>query len=108
MAPVNEEFAGFVRAAAMKEPAVPVYGNLGAAPLFTVEANRRELAGQLTAGVRWRESIQNMIADGAARFIEIGPGNVLTGLLRRIDRKTPGVALNSSEALQQLVAGDLQ
>lgn len=103
MAPVNEEFAGFVRAAAMNEPAVPVYGNLGAAPLFTVEANRSELAGQLTAGVRWRESIQNMIADGAARFIEIGPGNVLTGLLRRIDRRTPGVALNSADALQKMV-----
>lgn len=103
MAPVNEEFAGFVRAATMSEPTVPVYGNLGAAPLFTVEANRRELAGQLTAGVRWRESVQNMIADGAARFIEIGPGSVLTGLLRRIDRRAPGVALNSADALREFI-----
>ena len=105
MAPVNEEFAGFVRAAEMRAPAVPVYGNLGASPLLTVEANRGELEGQLTAGVRWRESVQNMIADGAARFIEIGPGNVLGGLLRRIDRKTPGLALNGADALQQLIDG---
>ncbi len=103
MAPVNDEFASFVRAAEMQGPAVPVYGNLGASPLLTVDANRGELEGQLTAGVRWRESVQNMIRDGAARFIEIGPGNVLTGLLRRIDRKTPGLALNSSDALQKLV-----
>ena len=103
MAPVNEEFASFVRAAAMQEPGVPVYGNLGASPLVSVDANRRELEGQLTAGVRWRESVQNMIADGAGRFIEIGPGNVLSGLLRRIDRKTAGIALNSAETLQQLI-----
>lgn len=105
MAPVNEKFAGYVRAAEMRAPAVPVYGNLGASPLLTVEANRGELEGQLTAGVRWRESVQNMIADGAARFIEIGPGNVLSGLLRRIDRKTPGLALNGADALQQLIDG---
>ena len=103
MAPVNEEFASFVRAAAMQEPGVPVYGNLGASPLISVDANRRELEGQLTAGVRWRESVQNMIADGAGRFIEIGPGNVLSGLLRRIDRKTPGLMINSAETLQQLI-----
>lgn len=103
MAPVNEEFASFVRAAAMQEPDVPVYGNLGASPLVGVDANRRELEGQLTAGVRWRESVQNMIADGAARFVEIGPGNVLGGLLRRIDRKTPGLTINSAETLQQLI-----
>lgn len=103
MAIVNEEFASFVRSADMEEPTVPVYGNLGAAPLVSIDSNRAELEGQLTAGVRWRESVQHMIADGAARFIEIGPGNVLTGLLRRIDRKTPGIALNSAESLQQLI-----
>lgn len=103
MAPVNDEFASFVRAAKMKEPTVPVFGNLGASPLNNVEANRAELEGQLTAGVRWRESVQNMIADGAARFIEVGPGNVLTGLLRRIDRGVPGIALNSADALQQMI-----
>ena len=103
MAPVNDEFASYVRAAEMKEPTVPVYGNLGASPLLGVDANRSELEGQLTAGVRWRESVGNMIANGATRFIEIGPGNVLSALLRRIDRKTPGLALNSAEALQLLI-----
>ncbi len=103
MAPVNDEFAGFVRATAMQDPSVPVYGNLGAGPLTTVADNRGELEGQLTAGVRWRESLQHMIADGAARFIEVGPGNVLTGLLRRIDRQTPGITLNNAEALQQII-----
>ena len=104
MAPVNDEFAARVRATAMQPPAMPVYGNLGAAPLTTVAANRAELEGQLTGAVRWRESVTNMIVDGAARFVEIGPGTVLTGLLRRIDRKTPGIALNNAESLQQLLA----
>ncbi len=100
MAPVNDEFAARVRATEMRAPAMSVYGNLGAAPLTTVAANRAELEGQLTGAVHWRESVQNMIAAGATRFIEIGPGNVLTGLLRRIDRKTPGIALNSADSLQ--------
>ena len=107
MAPVNDEFAEFVRATDMQSPTVPVYGNLGAAPLTTVAANRAELEGQLTGAVRWRESVQNMIAAGATQFVEIGPGNVLTGLLRRIDRKTPGIALSSVESLQQLIATGL-
>ena len=103
MAPVNDEFAERVRATEMRAPAMPVYGNLGAAPLTTVAANRAELEGQLTGAVRWRESVQNMVAAGATQFIEIGPGNVLTGLLRRIDRKTPGIALNSADSLQALI-----
>ena len=107
MAPVNDEFAARVRATEMRAPAMPVYGNLGAAPLTTVAANRAELEGQLTGAVRWRESVQNMIADGATQFIEIGPGNVLAGLLRRIDRKTPGIALNSADSLQELIAKGL-
>ena len=72
-----------------------------------MSANRAELEGQLTGAVRWRESVQNMIADSATQFIEIGPGNVLTGLLRRIDRKTPGTALNSTDSLQELIARGL-
>ena len=107
MAPVNDEFAARVRATEMRAPAMPVYGNLGAAPLTTVAANRIELEGQLTGAVRWRESVQNMIAAGATQFVEIGPGNVLTGLLRRIDRKTPGTALNSADSLQELIARGL-
>ncbi len=107
MAPVNDEFAERVRATEMRAPAMPVYGNLGAAPLTTVAANRAELEGQLTGAVRWRESVKNMIAAGATQFVEIGPGNVLTGLLRRIDRKTPGIALNSADSLQELIAKGL-
>ena len=107
MTPVNDEFAERVRATEMRAPAMPVYGNLGAAPLTTVAANRAELEGQLTGAVRWRESVQNMIAAGATQFVEIGPGNVLTGLLRRIDRKTPGIALNSADSLQELIAKGL-
>ena len=104
MAPVNDEFATRVRATEMRAPTIPVYGNLGAAPLTTVAANRAELEGQLTGAVRWRESVQKMVAAGATQFIEIGPGNVLTGLLRRIDRKTPGIALSSAESLHQLIS----
>ena len=62
-----------------------------------------ELNHQLTESVRWTESVRRMISDGADTFIEIGPGDVLTGLIKRIDRKTNRIALNSMEALAKLL-----
>ncbi|GAB4435536.1 MAG: ACP S-malonyltransferase [Anaerolineae bacterium] len=83
-------------------PAVPVVANTSAAPLTDAGAIRAELAAQLTSRVRWTESVQAMRAAGVETFIEIGPKDVLTKLLRRIDDAATGVALNSAEALRQL------
>lgn len=99
------EFRQILAATPFETPALPVYGNLSAAPLTSVEAIREELGNQLTDGVRWTESIQNMIAAGAQQFVEFGSKDVLSGLLKRIDRSVRGVPLNSVMALQEYLAG---
>ena len=89
-------------------PKIAVYGNVNARPLETVQEIRRELGGQLTQTVRWTESMQSMIEAGAETFIEIGANNVLSGLMRRIDRKKTSIALNSVAALDAFLEGQAQ
>jgi malonyl CoA-acyl carrier protein transacylase len=64
----------------------PVIGNVNAAPLSTIEEIRSDLQAQLTHRVRWTESIEYMISNGVRNFMEIGNGNVLSGLVKRINR----------------------
>jgi [acyl-carrier-protein] S-malonyltransferase len=70
-------------------PRIPVYSNVDATPHTEPDDIRRTLVAQVLQGVRWEDSMRHMIADGFDTFYEIGPGRVLTGLLKRIDRKTP-------------------
>jgi [acyl-carrier-protein] S-malonyltransferase len=86
----------------IQAPAVPVYGNVSAAPLENIEAIQEELRRQLTEAVRWTETVQAMIAAGVTTFIEIGSKDVLTGLLKRIDRSAQGIALNTTSVIQSL------
>ncbi|MCC6805759.1 MAG: ACP S-malonyltransferase [Anaerolineae bacterium] len=92
-----DEFRQALAATPFQLPSVPVYGNVNAAPLTSVDAIRAELGAQLTSPVRWRESMQAMIADGAETFVEIGPKDVLTGLMKRIDGDKLTINLNSTE-----------
>jgi [acyl-carrier-protein] S-malonyltransferase len=71
---------------AFHTPSFPVVSNVTALPVSDPDEARRLLLQQLTSPVRWTQSVQAMVADGANRFIEIGPGNVLAGLMKRIDR----------------------
>lgn len=103
MQPASEQFRKAVEATSFSVPTVPVYGNVNAAPLPSVEAIRAELGAQLTSPVRWRESMLAMIADGAEQFVEIGPKDVLTGLMKRIDGDKATVNLNSAENLLKFV-----
>lgn len=90
--------------ASLTEPTIPVIGNIGAKPLCTPAAIRAELQAQLTQRVRWTESIQAMQAQGIETFLEIGSGKVLSGLVRRIDRKTKRLNLDAPEDFDQLSA----
>ncbi len=81
---------------------VAVYSNVTARPTGSTADIGALLLQQLTHPVRWFESMQNMIADGATEVWEIGPGSVLTGLLRRIDRSVKAKAINSLESLESL------
>ena len=89
-------------------PAMPVIANTSVMPLADAAAIRAELAAQLTSRVRWTESVRAMRAAGVEVFIEVGPKDVLTALLRRIDEGATGIALNSAEALDALIAAGAQ
>jgi [acyl-carrier-protein] S-malonyltransferase len=86
MASAAAEFAVAVNATPMQSPAVPVIGNTSAQPLTSADAIRAELIAQLTGNVRWAESMRYLRSQGVRRFNEVGPGEVLTGLMKRIDR----------------------
>lgn len=104
MKPAAAEFEKVIDATHFSMPRLPVYGNVEAAPLKDVDAIRQELTLQLTHSVRWTESVQAMITAGAEIFLELGPKDVLTGLLKRIDRSRTGKAINGVETLQKFVA----
>jgi [acyl-carrier-protein] S-malonyltransferase len=104
MESASAEFRQVLAATQFVAPRVPIYGNVDAAPLLDVAAIRRELDLQLTNSVRWTESVQAMIAAGAEVFLEFGPKDVLTGLLKRIDRSKSGKAINGAESLQKFLA----
>lgn len=89
MKPADEQLAEVLTRVEVRAPRIPVYSNVDASPHDDPEAIRQILVTQVLKGVRWDESMRRMIADGFDTFYEIGPGRVLTGLLKRIDRKTP-------------------
>jgi [acyl-carrier-protein] S-malonyltransferase len=91
--------------AALAEPRFPVVSNVTARPVRDVVEARRLLVRQLTAPVRWSASMRTMVAEGAARFFELGPGNVLTGLLKRIERAAAGMPVGTPEDVASLGAG---
>ncbi len=86
MAPAVEEMARVVAGTRIVDPTVPVIANTTAEPLTTAAALREELVQQLARPVQWQRSIEGLRSRGVGTFIEFGPGRVLTGLIRRIDR----------------------
>ena len=88
MRSIIDEFTEAVHAAQIRRPHIPVIGNITARPLESAPAITEELIQQLTSPVRWVDSVRYMVTQGVNTFVEIGPGDVLTGLIRRIDRKT--------------------
>jgi [acyl-carrier-protein] S-malonyltransferase len=86
MAEAAASFKERLRATPLREPQIPIVANATARPLTDPAAIRHALGLQLTSPVRWTESVEWMIAEGADRFVEVGPKKVLAGLLRRINR----------------------
>ena len=83
MEPARAELAEGIAKAHFSTPVCPVYQNVTAMPSTDPEEIKANLLAQLTAPVRWTQSVRNMIADGASEFIEVGPGNVLQGLVKK-------------------------
>jgi [acyl-carrier-protein] S-malonyltransferase len=84
MEPAREELAKAIENTTFSTPTCPIYQNVNAQPSTDVETIKANLIAQLTAPVRWTQSVQNMVADGATKFIECGPGKVLQGLVKKI------------------------
>jgi [acyl-carrier-protein] S-malonyltransferase len=89
MKPADQQLAEFLAGTSISPPRIPVYSNVDATPHDVPNDIRATLVSQVLEGVRWEASMRRMIADGFDTFYEIGPGRVLTGLLKRIDRKVP-------------------
>ncbi|MDR0832634.1 MAG: ACP S-malonyltransferase [Candidatus Symbiothrix sp.] len=84
MEPAREELAAAIAATPVSAPKCPVYQNVTATGETNPDTIKANLIAQLTAPVKWTQSVQAMVADGATEFIEIGPGNVLQGLIKKI------------------------
>ncbi len=86
MNPAKIELEAAIRATEFHQPKCPVYQNVDALPHTSPEEIKANLVAQLTASVRWTQTVKNMIADGADEFTECGPGAVLQGLIKKIDK----------------------
>ena len=86
----------------IKDATIPVYANVTAKPVIAKEEISKLLFEQLSAPVRWEETIKNMIADGATKFYEIGPGKVLQGLIKRIDRSVEAFGIEKLSDLENI------
>ena len=100
MEPAAEEFAAVLSEIPVLMPQIPVVQNVDAKVAADVQEIRSKLVSQLSAPVRWTETIEHLLSAGAEQFIEAGPGNVLCGLVKRIARGTPAIALSSQEDLE--------
>ncbi|WP_167615222.1 ACP S-malonyltransferase [Maribellus sediminis] len=97
MEPAREELAAAIEATTFSVPACPVYQNVDAKPVSDPAVIKENLIAQLTAPVKWTQIVQNMIADGATSFTEVGPGKVLQGLVKKVDRAMETFGVNSYE-----------
>lgn len=97
------DFSRAVDAAPISDPLIPLVGNVSAQPLTTADEIREDLCAQLTSPVRWTESIQEMVQRGVTTFIEIGSGDVLSGLVKRIDPNTTRMAIGTVADFEKLV-----
>jgi len=96
MEPARQELEAAINATPFNKPVCPIYQNVTAKPTSSPEEIKKNLVAQLTAPVRWTQTVQNMIADGATEFVELGPGNVLQGLIKKVNKD---IAAESKQSL---------
>ena len=97
-----EGMAEVIAKLSFNDPAIPIIGNTTAQPLTSAEAVKEELLNQLCNRIDWQSSIQYMLNKGVATFIEIGPGKVLSGLIKRMDKKAQTLNLGDAEAVKNI------
>lgn len=87
MEPAKDELAEVINSTEFKKPICPVYQNVNAQPVKNPEIIKQNLISQLTAPVKWTQTLKNMLSDGAKVFTEMGPGKTLQGLVKKVDRQ---------------------
>jgi len=92
MEPARLELAQAINETAINSPVCPVYQNVNAQPVTDPAMIKANLIAQLTSPVRWTQIMLNMIADGASKFVEVGPGAVLQGLVKKVDSSIEAVS----------------
>jgi [acyl-carrier-protein] S-malonyltransferase len=105
MQPAVDGMAEVIANLSFNQPAVPIIGNTTAQPLTTAESVKEELLKQLCNCVLWQRSVEYMLGDGVSSFIELGPGRVLAGLIKRIDRGANIVNIGDAEAVKNMKTG---
>lgn len=98
MEPAKEELAAAIEQTTFKTPICPVYQNVSTKGETDPEVIKKNLVDQLTAPVKWTQSVQNMVADGMGQLIECGPGAVLQGLVKKIEKTVEATAIEKLEA----------
>src|SRR5262249_49804331 len=96
MQPADQKLADALTPVALAAPRIPVYSNVDAKPHENPAEIREILVRQVLSPVLWEDSVRNMLAAGADRFYQVGPGKVLKGLMKRIDRKVDCQSVNDS------------
>jgi [acyl-carrier-protein] S-malonyltransferase len=104
MKPAEERLASDLRALIAHAPRVPVVANVDAEPKRDAAASIEALIGQVSAPVRWEQVVQRLIADGARTFVELGPGSVLAGLVKKIDRSVTVMSIEDESGLTAALA----
>lgn len=98
MDPAKEELAAAIEQTTFKSPICPVYQNVSTKAETDPEVIKKNLVAQLTAPVKWTQSVQNMVADGMEQLVECGPGAVLQGLMKKINKEVPTTSIEKLEA----------
>ena len=104
MQPAVDGMTEIIATLSFSDPVVPIIGNTTAQPLTTAEAIKQELLEQLCNCIQWQRSVEYMVGDGVSTFIELGPGKVLAGLIKRIDKGVKIVNIGDAEAVKSITA----
>lgn len=103
MQPAQDRLATDLKALHLHDPEIPVMCNVDATLVTKADVARDALVRQVTGAVRWVESIQALVAAGADQFVEVGPGKVLTGLMKQIDKSKPAFNVEDEASLQTVI-----
>jgi [acyl-carrier-protein] S-malonyltransferase len=104
MQPAQEEVALVLAALTLNEPRIPVAANVTGGLVKTADAARDALIRQVTGTVRWVDCVQSLVAAGATAFVEVGPGKVLSGLMRQIDPAQKALNVEDAASLEKALA----